>query len=179
MNLIDLLILSVALGVDCLVVSFSQGLIFKQNKRRNSFFLALTMGIFQGGMPCLSYAGMNFVEHYVQPYGSWLVFTIFMCLGFKFVIEAFYDKEEEITCIGLKCLLGMGLATSIDALASGVSLKLTDTSILSAALMIGLGSFIMSGLGFWSGCFLKRLPSKMLGIFGGLILIFLAIKSVI
>lgn len=179
MNLADLLILGIALGIDCLVVSFSQGLIFKHNRIRNSIFLALTMDIFQGGMPCISYFFTGFAQGFLEPFKGWVVFSIFMCLGLKFIVEGFFEKEEEICCIGWKCLLSMGLATSIDALASGVSLKLTDTNLLLAVLIIGLLSFFMSLTGFWTGNFFKNLPSKFLNTSGGLILIFLAVKAVI
>jgi len=163
--------------MDCLLVSFSQGLIFKKNKRRNSFILGVTMGAFQGLMPCISYFFTDFVEHFIQPYSKWLVFLIFMCLGLKFIIESFFEKDDEICFIEWKCLLWMGFATSIDAFAAGVSLKLTHTPILISALIIGIGSFLMSGFGFWLGYFFKKLPSKYLEILGGLILIFLAIKT--
>ena len=166
MNFVDVIILSIALGMDCLLVSFSQGLIFKKNKRLNSFMLALTMGLFQ-----------NFVQRYVEPYSKWLVFVIFICLGLKFIIEAFYEKDEEPCCIGFKNLMWMGFATSIDAFASGISLKLTNTPLLLSALIIGVGSFLMSGFGFWLGYFFKKLPSKYLEILGGIILVFLAIKA--
>jgi len=179
LNLADILILSIALGMDCLLVSFSQGLIFKKNKRLNSFMLAVTMGLFQGGMPCISYTFTDFVDHFIQPFGKWLVFLIFMCLGLKFIIEAFFEKEDELCCIGWKCLLWMGFATSIDAFAAGVSLKLTSTPLILSAWIIGLGSFLMSGFGFWVGYFFKKLPAKYLEIFGGLILIFLAVKGII
>lgn len=178
MNLVDLVFLSVALGVDCLLVSFSQGLIFKTNKRLNSFYLALTMGLFQGIMPALSYFGTEFVKHYIAPYGRWFVFGIFMILGVKIILEAFLNKENKnIGCIDFKCLMGLGMATSIDALASGVSLKITETPIIISALLIGIGSFLMSGMGFWLGYFFKKLPSKALNILGGLILVFLAFKN--
>ena len=92
--------------------------------------------------------------------------------------EAFNKKDECPICsIDFKCLLLMGIATSIDALAAGVNLKLTNTPIILAAIIIGLGSFILSGCGFWLGYFLKKLPSKILGTIGGLILVFLALKS--
>lgn len=179
LNLVDLLILGVALGIDCLVVSFSQGLIFKHNRVKNSVLLALTMGIFQGVMPCISYVFTGFAQGFLEPFKSWVVFSIFMCLGIKFIVEGFIEKEEEICCIGWKCLFGMGLATSIDALASGVNLKLTDTNLIIGVLIIGLSSFFMSLTGFWAGNFFKNLPSKLLNTSGGLILIFLALKAVL
>ena len=181
MNFIDLLILSVALGVDCLLVSFSQGLLLNRNKVRTSLFLGVTMGLFQGTMPIIGYVCTDFVDEYIEPYGAWIVFTIFMCLGFKIFVETFYGKKEEndICNLGLKCYLLFGLATSMDALASGINIKLTDTSIIQSSLIIGIGSFLMSLTGFWLGYFLKKLPSKILGTFGSIILIFLAFKSLI
>ena len=93
-------------------------------------------------------------------------------------IIAFQKKEDTICCIGLKCLIGMGIATSIDAMVAGASLKLTNTPILLSILMIGIASFVMSMVGFWSGNFFKNLPSKCLEILGGVILIILALKAI-
>lgn len=179
MNLIDLVLLAIALGIDCLVVSFSQGLIFNTNRLKNSIQLAVVMGIFQGGMPLIGYAGTDYMYKLVVPYSKWIVFGIFFILGLKFILEAFKAKEEEIQCIGLKCLIGLGVATSIDALVAGSTLRLTETNLLVAGLMIGLMSFLMSMAGFWSGNYIKNIPSKYLEISGGIILILLALKSVI
>lgn len=177
MNFIDLILLGLALGVDCFVVSFSQGLIFKSEKVKNSFKLALTMGLFQGSMPVIGYIGTNSLYKYVVPYSKWIVFGIFLLLGLKFIVESFQPKEKEVQCIGLKCLLSLGLATSIDALVSGASIRLTQTSLLISVMIIGITSFLMSIGGFYSGNFIKNIPSKYLEITGGLILVALAIKS--
>ncbi len=177
MNFIDLILLGLALGVDCFVVSFSQGLIFKSEKVKNSFKLALTMGLFQGVMPVIGYIGTNSLYKYVVPYSKWIVFGIFLLLGLKFIVESFQPKEKEVQCIGLKCLLGLGLATSIDALVSGASIRLTQTSLLISVMIIGIASFLMSIGGFYSGNFIKNIPSKYLEITGGLILVALAFKS--
>lgn len=177
MNFIDLILLGLALGVDCFVVSFSHGLIFKSEKVKNSFKLALTMGLFQGAMPVIGYIGTNSLYKYVVPYSKWIVFGIFLLLGLKFIVESFQPKEKEVQCIGLKCLLGLGLATSIDALVSGASIRLTQTSLLISVMIIGIASFLMSIGGFYSGNFIKNIPSKYLEITGGLILVALAIKS--
>lgn len=177
MNFIDLILLGLALGVDCFVVSFSQGLIFKSEKVKNSFKLALTMGLFQGAMPVIGYIGTNSLYKYVVPYSKWIVFGIFLLLGLKFIVESFQPKEKEVQCIGLKCLLGLGLATSIDALVSGASIRLTQTSLLISVMIIGIASFLMSIGGFYNGNFIKNIPSKYLEITGGLILVALAIKS--
>ena len=178
MNLIDIIILAVALGVDCLVVSFTQGLILKSNRTRNSILLAVTMGLFQGLMPVISYFCTELVSEYIEPYAETLVFAIFMFLGLKFICESFI-KKDNICCIDLKCLIGMGIATSIDALGAGVNLSLTNTSAILSCTIIGIMSFLMSLCGFWGGNIFKCFPSQILEISGGLILIFLALKGVV
>lgn len=180
MSLVEIFFLAVALGIDCLVVSFSQGLIFTENRVKNSFKLAVTMGLFQGLMPVLGYWGADLISQYVSLFAKWLVFLIFLVLGVKFIYEAFQnDKDDTIKCIGIKCLLSMGLATSIDAFAAGASIHFSGTKLLIPAVLIGVMSFAMSVFGFWFGNFFKKFPSKILEISGGIILILLAVKAVI
>lgn len=178
MSLIEIIVLAIALGIDCLVVSFSQGLILKTNRVKNSIILALTMGLCQGLMPYLGYFGAESVSRYITPYAKWLVFGIFLVLGIKFIKEAFQHKED-ICDFKIKYIISMGIATSIDALASGVNLNLTQTPLIFSTLIIGLVSFTLSLIGFWLGNFFKQLPSKSLEITGGIILIALALKSII
>ena len=180
MTLIEIILLAIALGIDCLVVSFCQGLLFTNNRTKNSLALALTMGIFQGAMPLISYIATGFVSTYLENYTKWIVFGIFIFLGIKFLIEAFHEKDDCKVCsIDLKCLILMGIATSIDALGAGVGLKLTSTPLFESVFIIGFMSFVMSLSGFWTGNKFKNLPTKYLEISGGLILIGLAIKALV
>ncbi len=180
MNLIEIILLAIALGVDCLVLSFSQGLVFNANRTKNSILLALTMGLFQGGMPIIGYFAAHIVSDYVETFANWIIFTIFLVLGIKFVHEAFQSQNEDdnVCCIDFRCLISMGIATSIDAMGAGVGLRFSDTNLILSMFIIGLVSFIMSLVGFWAGNQFKHLPSKYLEIFGGLILIGLALKAV-
>lgn len=177
MTLIDIILLAIALGIDCFVVSFSQGLIFKNNRFKNSFNLALVMGFFQGFMPVIGYVGTNSLYKLIVPFSKWIVFGIFLTLGLKFIVDSFTPKEEQVQCIGWKCLCGLGIATSIDALVSGATIRLTETSLPLSVCLIGLFSFLMSICGFYSGNFIKNIPPKYLEITGSVILILLAIKS--
>ncbi len=177
LSLVEIVALAIALGIDCMVVSFSQGLVLNSNRLKNSFVLAVTMGFCQGIMPVFAYFGTEMISKYIAPYSKWLVFAIFMALGVKFIYEAFQQKEENVCCIDLRCLMAMGIATSIDAFASGITLKLTQTPLMLSALIIGLMSFWMSAKGFWLAVFFYKLPSKFLEIFGGLILIVMAIRA--
>lgn len=180
MDLIDIILLSVALGVDCLVVSFSQGLIFKSRRRINSTKLALSMGLFQGLMPIIGYIATDKMYNILIPFAKWIVFGVFMVLGLHFVLEAWENKDKElIQCIGWRYLFGLAVATSIDALISGTTIRLTSTDLGFCCFVIGIGSFLMSEIGFWSGNFIKILPAKYLQLCGGGILILLALKSVL
>lgn len=179
MSLIEVIFLAIALGIDCLVVSFSQGLIFTHNRTKNSLVLALTMGLFQGLMPVIGYVGAGVINSYVEKFSHWLAFGIFLILGLKFIFEAFQEKEETICCIGMRCLMSMGLATSIDALVAGASLKFGGAGLLIPAVIIGIASFVMSLSGFWFGNSFKKFPSRVLEITGGVILIGLAVKAIL
>ena len=137
------------------------------------------MGIFQGLMPCIGYTGAGIIHKYIAPFADLTVFTIFLMLGIKFIAEAFQPEKDEICCIGFKCLMGMGIATSIDALVAGGSLNFSGTPLADPAIIIGFASFIMSLIGFWSGNMIKNFPAKYLEITGGIILILLAIKAII
>jgi len=182
LSLTEIIFLAIALGIDCCVVSFSQGLIFSSNRVKNSLILALVMGFFQGGMSAIGYFFTNLISKYVEAFSHWIVFAIFMILGAKFIFEAFQkekNEKENLHCFGLMCLFSLGVATSIDALAAGVSLNFCTTKVLIPALIIGFASFFMSLTGFWLGNLFKKLPSKYLEITGGIILCILAVKALI
>lgn len=180
MNLFEIIFLSAALGVDCLVVSFSQGLLVRFQRLKISMILALIMGFFQGIMPVISYLLTGMVYDYVAPFAKSLVFGIFMFLGCKFIIEALKNNEENLSqCLGYKVMILLGIATSIDALGAGISLRLTHTPLLLSCGIIALGSFLMSLTGFWSGNALKKVSTKYLEIAAGMILILLAIKALL
>ncbi|MBO7672012.1 manganese efflux pump [bacterium] len=178
MNLFDVFILGLALGIDCLVVSFAQGICVCCKCKKVSLRIATIMGLFQGLMPVISYYLTNFVYKYIAPLSKPIVFGIFMFLGIKVIMEAF-GKED--TTSNYKCnwkwFILLGVLTSIDAFGAGISLKLTSTPILSSALIIGIMSFLMSVSGFLCSTFLASVKTKYLNLMAGLILIFLAIKN--
>ncbi|MCR4880760.1 MAG: manganese efflux pump [bacterium] len=180
MGIVQILFLAIALSIDAMVVSFSQGLIFKTQKRKNSLILAFFLGFFQFLMPILGYFCSLSVYKYLKFINTWIVFIIFLILGIKFIKEAFAEeKEEKICCLSFGCLLAFAVATSIDAFGAGISLCFSHVKVLFPAILIGLVTFINSLLGFWFGYLFKKFPAKYLQILGGIILIGLAIKAVI
>lgn len=180
MNLFEIFFLAIALGIDCLIVSFAQSLILTEKRNKTSIQLAISMGFFQGIMPIIGFLCTTIVFYYIEPFAKWLVFGIFLILGCRCLMEIFAKDEEKATTsnlLSIKQIILLGIATSIDALGAGVSLKLTHTPLLLACLIIGIISFIMSILGFKSGCCLNKSHTKYFEIFAGFILIFLAVKS--
>ena len=179
MSYLSIIILALALSVDACVVSFSYGLKYDNERIKNAFLLSSFTGVFQGLMPVIGYFLTNVVREYIQPYSSLIVFLIFTYLGCKFIIEANTPERKKELCIDLKCLILVGIATSIDAFSAGISLSLYGNKILKPALLIALVTFINSNLGFWTGGKLKHLPTKYLEIIAGILLIILGIKAFI
>lgn len=179
MTLVEIILLAVALSIDASVVSFTQGLCFSENKRRNSLLLAFLVGLFQGLMPVIGWFLASSIYKYIEAYDHWVAFGIFAFLGITFIKDALTkDDEEECQrcCISWQCLLLIALATSIDALAAGATLYFVGVDILWPAIIIAVITFINSLIGFWSGYVMKKFPAKYLEVAAGLILIGLGLK---
>ncbi len=144
MTYIEIFLLAIALSIDACVVSFTYGLIFKDNRLKNALLLACFTGIFQGLMPCIAYFLTTFIKSYIAPYASLIVFLIFVYLGLKFIKEAFEKNKTAPCCIGLFCLLMIGIATSIDAFSAGISLALYGNKIIKPAMLITLITLVPS-----------------------------------
>lgn len=179
MSGIEILLLALALSIDACVVSFTYGLTFNQNRLKNSLQLACFTGSFQGLMPVIGYYLTAIVKSYIAPYSNLIVFLIFTYLGIKFIKEAFEKKDEKSLCIDLKCLILIGIATSIDAFSAGISLSLYGNKIFRPTLLITFITFFNSIAGFWLGGKLKNLPTKSMEILAGVILILLGTKAII
>ena len=175
MSYVDIFMLALALSIDAFVVSFSYGLCIERRKRLNSFLLALTTGSFQAFMPVISYFFTGIIKTYIEPYSKITVFIIFAYLGINFIIEGLNkNKDNKKIDICVQSLLLIGIATSIDALSSGITLSLTNTSITISSITIGAVTFINSIIGYWLGYYLKNIKSRYFEIIGGIILLILA-----
>ncbi len=181
MNNTEIIILAAALALDALIVSFSYGLIICASRFKNSFFLAAAFGFFQFLMPVLGWNLTGIVYSGLELYSKWIVFLVFLILGVKFLINALTGKEEGNTIMRISplCLLWLALATSIDALGAGISIRFINISILKPSIIIGGITFLLSFISFWAANMFKRLPVKCLEITGALLLMYLAVKAVI
>lgn len=173
----EIVFLALALSMDACVVLFSQGLILEGNIRKNAYLLSFATGFFQFLMPLCGYFLAGSISKFFLAYGKWIVFVIFMTLGVRFVASAMRKEEFKITCLDVKCLLMIAVATSIDAFAAGIGLRFGTQNIFECAVLIGSVTFLMSILGYLGGCFFKRFPAHLMQTLGGLILITLALKS--
>ena len=177
MSLMEIYLLAIALSIDACVVSLSYGLVIEKQKRLNSLLLAIFTGFFQFLMPILGYYFANLLHVYIEKFASYIVFMIFAYLGVKFIKEAFQKHKETPRCLGLVCLLGIAVATSLDAFSAGVSILLSKNEILFPACLIGVITFVNSLVGFWSGYMLKKTQTFYLEIAAGIILLSLGIKA--
>lgn len=180
MKILDIIILAFALSLDAMIVCFSYGLIACSKKLKNSIALAGFCGFFQFLMPIIGYYLSSFVYTQLKSFSKWIVFIVFIYLAFKFIKNAINKQEENtIACISLLCLLGIALATSMDALGAGISIRFTGEVILKPSLIIGILTFINSFLGFWIASLFKKIPTKYIEITGAVLLIYLAISAIL
>lgn len=177
MSLVEIILLAVALSIDACVVSFTYGLVIEKKKRLNSLLLALSTGFFQFAMPILGYYFVSLLHKYIEAFACYIVFAIFTYLGVKFIKEAFEEDKNAPVCLGVCCLFMIAVATSIDAFAAGVSIRLCEAPLMFSAVLIGAVTFVNSLLGFWGGFVLKKFPPRYLEIIAGMILIGLGVKA--
>ena len=179
MSYLAITLLAIALSIDACIVSFSYGLTFNENRTQNALLLACCTGLFQGLMPIIGYFLTGFIKSHIEPYAGFIIFLIFTYLGLKIIKEAFDTKKVKQLCLSIKCLFLVGIATSIDAFSAGITLSLLSNHILKPATLIAFITFINSILGFYIGGKFKHLPTKVLEIFAGILLIALGIKALL
>ncbi len=187
MSLVEIWLIAIGLAMDCFAVSIASGIIMKQTYWRAMLVMAFFFGLFQGLMPLIGWAGANFFSHLISSFDHWIAFIILAFLGGKMIYESLQDEEcrHEFDPTSLKVVLALAVATSIDALAVGVSfacLGINDfREILLPVAIIALVSFLLSitGLlfGIRCGCGIARKMKAEL--WGGIILILIGTKILI
>lgn len=179
MGILTILMIAVGLAMDSLAVSVSGGIVMRPFCLRQSLRLAFTMGAFQGGMTLLGWAlGVGF-SSYITAYDHWIAFVLLAFLGGKMIYESLGGEEEAISSFSLKTLLTLGVATSIDALAVGVSMAFLQTGIGLPALIIGVVTFLLSLAGVYGGYHFGRIRGVNVELVGGVILIAIGVKILV
>ena len=178
MDLLSLFILAVGLSMDAFAVSICKGLAMDHVTLKKAGIVGLWFGGFQALMPAIGYLLGATFEKYITAFDHWIAFILLVLIGSNMIKESF-SKEEEHTdaSFAFKTMLLMAIATSIDALAVGVTFGLLpDVNIIAAITLIGSTTFILSGVGLKVGnVFGLRYKSKA-ELAGGIILILIGIK---
>ena len=172
-----LLILAVALAMDSVAVSIAIGSKYKDLLVSKALFTAAVFGFFQGAMPIAGYfIGISFTE-YVQSFDHWIAFVLLVGLGGKMLYEAYHNEfDDEVTDLSTKTLITLGIATSIDAMAIGVTFAFLQTDIYTTASVIALVTFVLCIGAVYIGKKLGSLLESKAEMLGGVILIALGCK---
>ena len=183
MPLADLIFLAFALSVDAFVVAFSYGLLIKQKRLSNGIKLSLSTGAGQFLMPVLGFLLTGSVHRYIAAWDHWLGFAVFTFLGVNVLREGWNHRNEEedmphVTSLTLPTLMAVGIATSIDALAVGVSFSMVKLSISigAAAALIGCTTFAISVGGVFVGHIFGAKYKNRAEFVGGAILVLIGLK---
>ena len=178
-GIISLAIIALSLSVDCFAVSISGSAPIKTLSVRQILRASLSFGLFQAIMPALGWLAGRTVVDLVADYDHWLVFGLLVAIGGKMIWEATRSdngrgKDVDITKGWL--LLTLSLATSIDALAVGLSFAFLEVDIVLACFVIGVIAFLASLTGFLLSKKLGELVGERAGIIGGIVLIIIGLR---
>ena len=196
MNLLDIILLAVALAMDCFTVSIVSGVIDHGDWHNDSseakirvpvpviyLRMAFLFGFFQAIMPLLGWLGISHFQAYMEAYDHWIAFGLLGFIGGKMIWESFGDEEDQhFNPNRLRTQLLLAVATSIDALAIGISFACTGFTELSQLtmplLIIGIVSFLFSIFGYHLGRRFGKTITRRLKpeLFGGIILVLIGVK---
>ena len=179
MGIIELFILAVGLSMDAFAVSVCKGLAMKQAPIKAQLVCGAWFGGFQALMPLIGYyLGTLFIDA-ISAIDHWIAFGLLVLIGVNMLREALSKDEEETpdADLSVKTMFIMAVATSIDALAVGISLAMAGVSnIYLAVLLIGLTTFVLSAVGVKVGSIFGSRYEKKAEVVGGIILILLGFK---
>lgn len=175
MGFFELLLIAVGLSMDAFAVSICKGLSLQNLKTRHAALVGLYFGGFQFLMPVLGWAlGYRF-EHVIESVDHWIAFGLLAVIGVSMIREARHADELDDD-LGFKTMLLLALATSIDALAVGVTFAFLQVRILPAASLIGVTTFLLSAVGVYIGHLFGLRYKAKAEIAGGVILIIIGVK---
>jgi putative Mn2+ efflux pump MntP len=182
MSTLTLVGIAIGLAMDAFAVAIGAGLQLCQVTNRQKFRLAWHFGLFQAFMPILGWlAGLTLVE-YIEPVDHWIAFGLLAFIGGKMIYEALKHQEEEVDrCDPTKgwSLVLLSIATSIDALAVGLSLAVLGVDIWFPAIVIGIVAGVLTVVGLELGTRFGALLGRRMEVVGGLILIGIGVKILV
>jgi len=181
MNLSDIILIAIGLAMDCFAVSIACGIAMKPFRFGPALRIAFLFGLFQAVMPLIGWLAGSTFKHLIESYDHWIAFGILLLLGGRMLWEYFFVHPDKkiLNPYKKRVVLTLALATSIDALAIGLSFAFLHIDLMMPVLIIGVSSLLFSSLGLLIG---KRyghrfhIPAEL---FGGIVLIGIGIKILI
>ena len=143
-TLLTIIVIAVGLAMDAFAVAVVEGGTYKKLHLLHAFRVAALFGFFQAVMPVVGYFCGVGVKNFIVGYDHWAAFALLSIIGAKMIYESFKIRADAKSSSGIVILLALSVATSIDALAVGVTLGLVESSIAAAAIIIGAVTFILS-----------------------------------
>ncbi|KPL19270.1 MAG: hypothetical protein AMJ92_03750 [candidate division Zixibacteria bacterium SM23_81] len=178
MNTITILFIAFGLAMDALAVSITSGIAIKRLRIGHALRIGLFFGSFQAAMPVIGWlAGMS-LKDFISGVDHWVAFGLLSLIGGKMAYESLQmeSQKKEMNPLDVYVLLILSVATSIDALAVGVSFAFINIAIITPAILIGLVTFLLSFLGAFIGNRLGHFFENKIELVGGFILIAMGIK---
>jgi putative Mn2+ efflux pump MntP len=186
MKLFEIFLTGIALAMDAFAVSICKGIKMKKLKASHLVIIAVFFGGFQMLMPLIGWLLGSQLVQYIEKFDHWIAFGLLAFIGVKMAIESFKKEEDECDCckdadkLDLKELFVLAIATSIDALAVGITFALyPDVNIVSAISVIGIVTFVICSGGVLIGHkFGAKFKSKA-EFLGGIVLVIIGLKLLI
>ncbi len=178
MKLWELFLLAVGLSMDAFAVSICKGLSVKKATVKEAATAGIYFGGFQALMPILGYfLGISF-QSLIADIDHWIAFVLLSLIGIQMIRES-KGEENVNSSFGVKEMIPLAVATSIDALAVGVTFAFLQVEMIPAVCMIGCVTFLFSAVGIWIGNLFGKRYKTRAEIMGGLILILIGLKILI
>ncbi len=181
MDIYTTVFIAIGLAMDAFAVSITSGLAIRQLKVNHALKIAAFFGFFQAIMPVIGWAAGIGLKDFIAAIDHWIAFGILSIVGAKMILESMAMKpaDKKIPDLNIYMLLMLSIATSIDALAVGLSLSLLNISIITPAVVIGIVTFLFSFTGVYVGDRFGHFFESKIEALGGLILIGIGVKILI
>lgn len=180
MGIVELLLIGIGLSMDAFAVAICKGLNMKKVNKIHCAVIALFFGGFQALMPLIGWALGKQFESYITSIDHWIAFVLLVLIGGNMVRESRQKEEEEAgeceSKLNIKELFLLAVATSIDALAVGITFAFLKVNILSAVALIGVTTFLISAIGVYVGNIFGSKYKDKAELAGGIILILIGTK---
>lgn len=176
MGVFDIFVIGIGLSMDAFAVATTDGIVSKPNLKK-ALLIAFAFGLFQAVMPLVGFFAGSLFGEIVEKYDHWIALVLLAVIGGKMIAD-FFEKDEEKTThsLTLKVLFMQAVATSIDALAVGVSFVGLTFNIFLAVGIIGITTFILSLIGVFLGETCGKFLADKANLVGGIILIAIGLK---